>query len=156
LVVSEVRELWKIEYWFLLLDLIVVVIIDLNNTLPDEIHFLDVTLIADDSLAWGVKSAEHVDDQLIGESSLTFIKEVVERLLKLLENSSVLDKFSLHFWSNLLIENELFNYQVEIIHKGLLYVLSYIVIEGWLNMEWLVRFLYLLDPHIKRVKFVFD
>jgi hypothetical protein len=73
------------------LDLIVVVVVYLDDSLSDEIHLLDITLVTNDSLTWGIESAEHVDNELVGESSLTFIEEVVERLLELLENSCVLD-----------------------------------------------------------------
>lgn len=60
------------------MDLIIVVVVNLNDTLSNEVHFLNVTLVTDNSLAWGIKSAEHVNDQLVGESSLAFIEEVVE------------------------------------------------------------------------------
>ena len=156
MVVSEVRELWQVENWLLFLDLIVVVVVDLNNSLSDEIHLLDITLVTNDSLTGSVESAEHVDDQLVGETSLAFVEEMVERLFEFLENSSVLDQLGLHLWSDLLVENKLFNDQVEVIHEGLLNVLSDIVIEGWLDVEWLVGLLNLLDPHIKGIKFVFD
>lgn len=156
MVVSEVRELWQVEDWLLLLNLIVVVVVDLDNSLSDEIHFLDITLVTDDGLTWGVESAEHVDDELVSETSLAFIEEVVERLLELLENSRVLDKLSLHLGGDLLVENKLFNNQVEIVHEGLFNVLSDIVIESWLDVEWLVGLLDFLDPHIEGVKFVFD
>ena len=109
MVVPKVGELWKIKDWFLLLNLIIVVVVDLDDTLSDEVHLLDIALVTNDSLSWGVESAEHVDDKLIGESSLALIEEVVERFLEFLENSSVLDKLSLHLWSNLLVEHELFN-----------------------------------------------
>ena len=62
----------------------------------------------------------------------------------------------MQLWGNLLIENEFLNDKVEVIHEGLLNILSDIVIESRLNVEWLVRFLNLLDPHVERVKFVFD
>jgi hypothetical protein len=156
LVVSEVRELWQVEDWLLLLDLIVVVVVDLNDSLSDEIHLLDVTLVTNDSLSRGVESAEHIDDELVGETSLAFVEEVVERFLKLLEDSGVLDKLGLHFWGDLLVENELLNNQVEIVHEGLLNVLSDIVIESWLDVERLVGLLDFLDPHIKGIKFIFD
>jgi hypothetical protein len=156
LIVSEVRELWKIEDWLFLLDFIIVVVIHLNNTLSNEVHFLDIALVTDDSLAWGIESAEHVNDQLVGKTSLALIEEMVERFFEFLENSRVLDKFSLHLWGNLLIENKLLNDQVEIIHEGLLNVLSDIIIESWLNMEWLVRFFNLLDPHVKGIKFLLN
>jgi hypothetical protein len=44
----------------------------------------------------------------------------------------------LHLWGDLLIELELFNNQVEIIEESLFDVLSDIVVQSWLNMEWLV------------------
>jgi hypothetical protein len=46
--------------------------------LSNEIHFLDIRLVANDSLTWGVKSAEHVDDKLISKASLALVEEVVE------------------------------------------------------------------------------
>jgi hypothetical protein len=92
------------------LDLIVVVVVDLDDSLSDEIHLLDITLVTNDGLTWGIESAEHVDDELVGESSLAFIEEMVERLLELLENSCVLDQLGLHLWSDLLVENKLLNY----------------------------------------------
>jgi hypothetical protein len=92
------------------LDLIVVVVVYLDDSLSDEIHLLDITLVTNDSLTWGIESAEHVDNELVGESSLTFIEEVVERLLKLLENSCILDQLGLHLWSDLLVKNKLLNY----------------------------------------------
>ena len=106
--------------------------------MSDEIHFLDIALVADDSLAWSVKSTEHVDDQLVGESSLAFVEEVVERLFELLKNSRVLDELSLHLGGDLLVENKFFNDQVEIVHESLLHVFSNIIIKGWLDVEWLV------------------
>lgn len=148
MVVSEIGELWKIEDWLLLLDLVIVVVVDLDNTLSNEVHLLDVTLVADDSLAWGVKSAEHVDDKLIGESSLALIEEMVEGFFELLENSGVLNEFSLHLWSNLLVENEFLDDQVEIVHESLLNILSDVIVECWLDMERLVGLLNLLDPHV--------
>lgn len=78
LVISEVRELGQVEDWLFLLDLIIVIVVDLDNSLSDEVHLLDITLVTDYSLTWGVESAEHVDDQLVGETSLALIEEVVE------------------------------------------------------------------------------
>jgi hypothetical protein len=78
LVVSEVRELWQVEDWLLLLDLIVVIVVDLYDSLSDEIHLLDVTLVTNDGLSRGIESTEHVDDELVGETSLAFVEEVVE------------------------------------------------------------------------------
>jgi hypothetical protein len=120
------------------LDLIVVVIIDLDDSLSDEIHLLDVTLVTNDGLAWGVESAEHVNDEFVSESSLAFVEEVVERFFELLENSCILYQLGLHFWCDLLVKNKLLNYQVEIVHESLLNVFSDIVIESWLDVKWLI------------------
>jgi hypothetical protein len=73
---------------------------------------------------------------------------MVEGFFKLLEHSSVLDQLSLHLWCDLLIEWELFNDQIEIVFESLLNVLSDVVIESWLDMEWLVWFLNFLNPHV--------
>jgi hypothetical protein len=54
LVVSEVREFWQVEDWLLFLDLIIVVVVDFDDSLSDEIHFLDVTLVTNDGLTWCV------------------------------------------------------------------------------------------------------
>ena len=109
LVVTEVGVLWQVKDGLLLGLLIVFVIENLDESLSDEVHLFDVTLVADDSLAWGVDSAVHVDDQLICETSLALLKEVIEGSLELLEDSSILNQISLHFWSDLLVELELLN-----------------------------------------------
>jgi hypothetical protein len=78
LVVSEVRELRKIKDWLLFLDLVILVVEHFNQALSDEIHLLYIALVGNDYFAWGVDSAVHCDDQLVGEASLAFFKEVVE------------------------------------------------------------------------------
>jgi len=128
LVVSEVRELWKIENWLLLGFLVVLIIVNLNETLSNEVHFLDITLVANNSFPWSVDSAVHSNNQLVSETSLTLLKEMVERSLELLEDSGILDQISLHLWSNLLVELELLNNQVEIVKESLFNVLSDIIV----------------------------
>ena len=81
---------------------------------------------------------------------------MVERALKFLKDSSVLDQVSLHLWSDLLVELELFDDQVEIVEEGLLDILSDIIVKRWLNMERLVGLFDLLDPHIQGVKLLFN
>jgi len=156
LVVSEVRVLGKIEDRLLLVELIVFIVVNFYETLSDEIHFLNVGLVTDNSLAWSVNSAVHADNKLIGKTSLAFLEEMVEGSLELLEHSGILDEISLHLGGNLLVELELLDNQVEIIEEGLLNVLSDIVIEGGLNMERLVGFLNLLDPHVERIQLLFN
>jgi len=63
---------------------------------------------------------------------------MVERFLEFLEDSSVLNQVCLHLWGDLLIELELFNNQIEIVEESLFDVLSDIVVQRWLNMEWFV------------------
>ena len=128
MVVPEVRELWKIENWLLLGFLVVLIIVNLNETLSNEVHFLDITLVADNSLPWSVDSAVHSNNQLVSETSLTLLKEMVERSLELLEDSGILDQISLHLWNNLLVELELLNNQVEIVKESLFNVLSDIIV----------------------------
>ena len=128
MVVSKVAELWKVEDWLLIDDLVILVILDLNYTLFDEVHFFHVGFVIDYSLTGVDNSAKQRDDQLIREPSFTLIEKVIERFFKLLEHSGVLNNFSLHFWGNLLIEIKLLDDQVEIVKEGLLDVLSDIVV----------------------------
>ena len=151
MVVSKVAEFWKVEDWLLIDDLVILIILDLNYTLFDKVHFFHVGFIIDHSLTGVDNSAKQRDDQLIREPSFTLIEKVIERFFKLLEHSGVLNDFSLHFWGNLLIEIKLLDDQIEIVQKGLLNIFSDVVIESWLNMVWLVRFLYLFDPHVERI-----
>ena len=81
---------------------------------------------------------------------------MVERSLELFEHSSVLDQVCLHLWCNLLVKLELFDNEVEVIKESLLNVFSNIIIKGRLDMERFVRLLNLLDPHVERVKLLFD
>jgi hypothetical protein len=138
LVVSEVAEFRQVKNWSLLNDLIVVVIKNFNDSLSNEINLLHVTFVADNNSSRGVESAEHINDKLVGEAPFALIKEMIERLLEFLENSGILNKLGLHFWSNLLIERELFDNQVEIVFESLLNVLSDVIVQSWLNVEWLV------------------
>ena len=91
MVVTEVRELWKIKNRLLLDFLVVLIVVNLNETLSNEVHFLNITLVADNSLSWSVDSAVHSNNQLVSETSLTLLEEMVERSLELLEDSGVLD-----------------------------------------------------------------
>ena len=106
--------------------------------MPDEKHLLDVTLVADDDLVLLEDAAEHVDDELVGEAALTLVEEVVEGALELLEDASVLDEVSLHLGSDLLVEVEFLDDQVEIIQEGLLDILPDIVVECGLYVERLI------------------
>lgn len=148
-----VHDLAAVSFWILNL---LFVVENFNNTLSDEVDLLDVTFVTDDSFIWGVNSAEHIDDELIGKSSLTLVEEVVELLFELSENIGVLDQLGLHFWSDLLVEREFFDHKIEIVFESLFNVLSDIAVKSWLDVEWFVRLLDLLYPHIKVVELLFD
>ena len=81
-----------------------------------------------DSSSRSIDSTVKIDDNLVDKSSFAFFEEMVEWFFKLMENSSVLNKFWLHFWCNLLIEVEFFNNQVEIKQKRLFDIFSDIVV----------------------------
>ena len=83
---------------------------NLNNTLSNKVHFLYITLVADDSFTRCVQSAIHTDNQFISESSFTFIKEMTELFLKFIEHFGAFHQISLHFGSHLRIEWEVFNH----------------------------------------------
>jgi hypothetical protein len=106
--------------------------------LPNEEHLLDVALVANNWPVLLEDTTEHVDDKFVGEATFALVKEVVERSLEFLEDSRVLDEVRLHFWRDLLVEIELFDYQVEVVQEGLLDVPPDIVVERGLDMEWLV------------------
>jgi hypothetical protein len=78
LVVTEVRELWKVENWLLFLNFIIFVVENFNEALSDKVHLLDIALVRNDNFAGGIDSAVHCDDELISEASLAFFEEVVE------------------------------------------------------------------------------
>ena len=157
LIVTEITELWQVKNGLFVLAIFAALVgVKFHNTLSDEEELLDVALVADDSLAGSVDSAVHVDNELVGETSLALIEKVVERLFEFLEHSGILNQVSLHLWRDLLIELEFFNDQVEIIHEGLFDVLSDIVVKSWLDMEWLVGLFNLLDPHVELIQFLLN
>ena len=81
---------------------------------------------------------------------------MVKALFEILEHSCVLNKISLHLGRDLLVETELLNDQVEVIHESLLHVFSDIVVQNRLYVEGLVRFLNFLDPHVELVQLFLD
>ena len=96
-------------------DGVVLVILDLYDTLSDEVHLFHVGLVVQHSFARGHDSAEHRDNELVDESSLAVVEEMVERLFKFHKDSSILDDLRLHHWGDLLVELKFFDNQVEIV-----------------------------------------
>lgn len=135
LVVAEVAVGWKVEHRQILYQLIVFIVEHLHNALSDEVQVLHCRLIGDDGLAMGEQSAEHLDDQLVGEASLALVEEVLEMLFEVIESLGQFDELRLHLWGDLLVEVELFNDQIEVVLVGLLNVLSDVIVELWLQME---------------------
>ena len=156
MVVTEVAVFGQVKNRSLFVKLIVFVIVDFYEALSDEVHLLDIALVADDTFAGCRDATIHLDDKLICEASFALLKEMIERSLKLLEDASVLNKISLHFGCDLLVKLELLNDEVEIVQECLFNILADIVVKCWLDVEWLVRLLNFLDPHIKRVKLLLD
>jgi hypothetical protein len=67
--------------WINVIDLVIVVMIwveHFNNTLSNKEHFLDITLVTKHLLSGNVKSTVHLNDEFVGKTSLTLIKEVIE------------------------------------------------------------------------------
>ena len=140
MVITEVGVLWQIKDGLVLeaFTLISFIIVDFNKSLSYEVHFLHIALVADDNFARSGNPAIHLDDQFVREATLALLKEVIEGSLEFFEDPGILNEVSLHLWSDLLVELEFFDDQVEIVEEGLLYILPDIVVKRWLDMEWLV------------------
>ena len=156
LVVSEVGECGKIENGFLLSQFVIFVVEHLDLARFDEVHLFDATLVADNGFTGLVNSAVKTDDEFVDESPLTLFEEMVEVSLEPLELSSLGNQLSLHLGCHLLIEGELFDDEVVIVEEGLVDVVFDVVVQIWLNMERLVRFLNLFDPHVEGVQLLVD
>ena len=81
---------------------------------------------------------------------------MVEVPFKTFELGGLGDELGLHLRGHLLVEWELFDNKVVIIQEGLVDVILDIVIKIWLNVERLIGFLDLLDPHVERIKLLVD
>ena len=81
---------------------------------------------------------------------------MVKRPLKFFEYSGILNQIGLHLWSDLLVELEFFDDEVEVVAERLLNILSDIIIQRWLNMIWLVRLFDFFDPHVEGVQFLLN
>lgn len=148
MIVSKVRESREIQDRLFLSQLIVFVVKYLNLASLNEIHLLNTTLVADDSLCWLINPAVKVNDKLIDESSLTLFEKVVEAPLELLELGCLNDELCLHLGRHPLVKLEFLDNQIVVIEECLIDVVFDIVVKVWLDVERLVRLLDLLDPHV--------
>ena len=87
---------------------------NLNYTLPYEKYFLYYAFVWDDCIVLWVNSAKHADDALVCESTLTFIKEMIEVTFEFVEDTGVLNQLSLHLGCYLLEKVELLDNHVEV------------------------------------------
>ena len=156
LVVSEVRESWKIQDGLLFSQLVILVVEDLHLACLDKVHLFDARLVRNYCLSWLVNPTVQVDDQLVDETSLALFEKVRERPLEFLKLESLKDKLGLHPRGHELVELELLDNQVVIVQKGLVDVVFDVVVEVWLDVERFVRLFYLFNPHVQRVKFFID
>jgi len=78
LVVTKVGVLREVKDGLVLNIFVIFIVVDFNEALSDEEHLLDITLVTNHSFTWILNSAEHVNDHLIGKSSLAFFEKVVE------------------------------------------------------------------------------
>lgn len=74
--------------------------------------------------------------------------------LEILKNS--LHDLSLHFWRDLLIEIELFNDQVEVVHECIMHILLNIAVKIRGDIVWFIRPFYLFDPNVEQTQLFID
>ena len=120
------------------MQLVLLVIKYLDNTLSDKVHLLNWRLVTNNCPILLKNAAEHINDELVYKAALTVIEEVVEGSLELLEDLGVLNQVGLHFGGYLLIEGELLDDEIEVVEKSLLDVFADVAVEGRLNVVRLV------------------
>ena len=157
MVITEVAVLGKVQNWlsdikfscleasrsavfqfslhFLSLVIIInFIVVYFNDSFADKVELLKVTFVPLDNLVWLLEPAEQVNDNFICESTFAFVKEMLEVLLKLVEDLCLFDESCLHLWCQLLVEWKFFNYQVEIMEESHFDITSDVIIEGRLNV----------------------
>ena len=127
-----------------------------HNALAYKDDLLKSTPVPLDNFVGSLESTKEIDDHFVDETPLAYIEEVLKVILELLEVASFFDQGGLHLWGQLLEEGEVLNDKVKVVHESLLYIGSDIVVEGGLDVESPVRLLNFLDPHVKRIKFLFN
>lgn len=124
------------------------------SPLLNEVYLAELLPIAHYSQVRFVYPREHIDYQLIHEPSLTVLKEMFEVCLKVLKYR--LHYLSLHLGRYLLIEVELFNNQIKIVHEGIMHVLLDVTVKVRGDIVGLVRTLYLFNPDIQETQLFID
>ena len=119
-------------------NVVIFIVENVNDPLPYKHKLFDICLITDHHFSRNVDSAQHIDYQVVDEASLTLIKKLTEGLLKISKSPCALNDLSLHFGGELLIEVKFLNHQVEVVEQSLLNVHSYVIVQSWLNVIWLV------------------
>ena len=128
LIIAKDRIFRQIKNRFVVNDFIILIIINFYHTLSGEVKFFDMLVVTDDFIPLRKNSSIARDDQLICKSSLTLFKEVVKVSFEFSKHPCVLDDFSLHLRSKLLIEVKFFSNSIEIKHESLLGISSYVIV----------------------------
>ena len=80
LILSKEGVLWQLQKWSDSL-----LIIQHSRSLRNKVHFLQFLSVTDEDLAGLVNSAVHADDQLVLKSDICVQEEIIELVLKSLE-----------------------------------------------------------------------
>ena len=125
-----------------------------DGALLNEVDLAELLAIVDNGEIRLVYPREHVDDEFVGEASLAVLEEVFEMILEILEDR--LHDFCLHLWRDLLVEVELLDDQVEVVHEGVVHVLLDVAVQVGRDVVGLVRPLDLLDPDVQKAQLLVD
>ena len=123
-----------------------VLVPQLNSSLPDKVDLLEPGSITDNCWISLIDTAVHIYYQLIGETPLTVVKEMLELSLEFFEEW--ISKLSLHLWRDFVVKGEFLDNHVKVIEHGILYVLFDTTVQFWWDIVGLVWFLNLLDPNV--------
>ena len=63
---------------FVDLNVIRFIVVNIDQSLSDKEHFFNICLVTNHNFSWNIDSAEHVNDQIICETTLAFFKEMVK------------------------------------------------------------------------------
>jgi hypothetical protein len=138
LIIAEVAVFWKVEDGLFFIDFVIFIVEHLNDALSDKVHLLNITFVANYSFVRRSDTTIHIDDKFISEAALTLFEEVTELSLKVPEESSALYQISLHLRSDLLVELEFLNNEIEIVIESLLDILSDIIVQSRIDVVRLI------------------
>lgn len=127
-------------------EFLIILRIQINLTVYHEDNFFCFFANRLYDSAWKVLTSVHPDNELISETDLTRVEEVLESLDELVKD--FLYQFSLHLRSQLLVQLVLFNDQVIIRAEGLLDSFLDSLRQFRWHVVWLVTALDSLHPEV--------